>query len=71
MLTDTDERREVFARVAALRHHLTADWRMVVLSDGDHCIYNHRSDRDALMADWLRARLLVGAVGLPDPKIAG
>jgi hypothetical protein len=30
---------------------------MVVFSDGDHCIYNHRSDRDNLVADWMRERL--------------
>jgi alpha-beta hydrolase superfamily lysophospholipase len=35
----------------------TQDKRMVVFSDGDHCIYNHRSDRDNLVADWMRERL--------------
>jgi pimeloyl-ACP methyl ester carboxylesterase len=35
----------------------TADKEMVVFSDGDHCIYNHRDDRDALIADWVRSRL--------------
>ena len=35
----------------------TDDKEMVVFSDGDHCIYNHRDDRDALIADWVRARL--------------
>lgn len=35
----------------------TDDKRMVAFSDGDHCIYNHRSDRDALVADWIAARL--------------
>jgi pimeloyl-ACP methyl ester carboxylesterase len=30
---------------------------MVVFSDGDHCIYNHRQDRDILMADWICGRL--------------
>lgn len=35
----------------------TDDKRMVAFSDGDHCIYNHRSDRDALVADWIVARL--------------
>lgn len=30
---------------------------MVVYSDGNHCIYNHRDDRDAMIADWVRARL--------------
>src|SRR6267154_1593043 len=35
----------------------TGDKEMVVFSDGDHCIYNHREDRDALIADWMRSRL--------------
>lgn len=35
----------------------TDDKRMVVFSDGDHCVYNHLSDRDALVADWMAARL--------------
>ena len=35
----------------------TADKEMVVFSDGDHCIYNHLDDRDALIADWVRSRL--------------
>jgi alpha-beta hydrolase superfamily lysophospholipase len=35
----------------------TDDKEMVVFSDGDHCIYNHRDDRDALIADWMRLRL--------------
>jgi esterase/lipase len=35
----------------------TDDKEMVVFSDGDHCIYNHRDDRDALIADWVRSRL--------------
>jgi esterase/lipase len=35
----------------------TGDKEMVVFSDGDHCIYNHREDRDALIADWVRSRL--------------
>ncbi|MCS7482511.1 alpha/beta hydrolase family protein [Umezawaea endophytica] len=30
---------------------------MVVFSDGDHCVYNHRNDRDALITDWTRQRL--------------
>jgi alpha-beta hydrolase superfamily lysophospholipase len=37
----------------------TDDKEMVVFSDGDHCIYNHRDDRDALIADWVRSRLAV------------
>jgi esterase/lipase len=35
----------------------TQDKEMIVFSDGDHCIYNHRDDRDALIADWVRSRL--------------
>ena len=35
----------------------TGEKGMVVFSDGDHCIYNHRDDRDALIADWMRSRL--------------
>ncbi|MEA3133253.1 MAG: hypothetical protein QOG17_1099 [Gammaproteobacteria bacterium] len=35
----------------------TVDKEMAVFSDGDHCIYNHRDDRDALIADWVRSRL--------------
>lgn len=31
--------------------------RMEIFSDGDHCIYNHRSDRDMLVADWMRDQL--------------
>ncbi|MGI8335136.1 alpha/beta hydrolase [Actinomadura scrupuli] len=38
----------------------TKDREMVVFSDGDHCIYNHREDRDLLVADWMRARLVAG-----------
>jgi alpha-beta hydrolase superfamily lysophospholipase len=43
----------------------TDDKRMVVFSDGDHCVYNHKHDRDVLIADWTRARLC----GLPEPEI--
>lgn len=35
----------------------TDDKQMVIFSDGDHCLYNHRSDRDALIADWMYTRL--------------
>jgi esterase/lipase len=31
--------------------------RMEIFSDGDHCIYNHRNDRDMLIADWMRDQL--------------
>ncbi|WP_157968452.1 alpha/beta hydrolase [Streptomyces geranii] len=44
----------------------TDDKRMVIFSDGNHCVYNHKHDRDALVADWTRARLC----GLPSPEIA-
>jgi alpha-beta hydrolase superfamily lysophospholipase len=43
----------------------TEDKQMVVFSDGDHCIYNHKADRDILVADWMRARLC----GLARPGI--
>tara|TARA_R110001583_G_scaffold195257_4_gene371276 strand:- start:90275 stop:91381 length:1107 start_codon:yes stop_codon:yes gene_type:complete len=36
----------------------TEDIRMVTFSDGDHCLYRHRDDRDFLIADWTRARLV-------------
>jgi len=35
----------------------TEDKHMVVFSDGDHCIYRHKQDRDILMSDWMRTRL--------------
>lgn len=35
----------------------TEDKRMVVFSDGDHCIYRHKQDRDVLVSDWMRSRL--------------
>lgn len=38
----------------------TQDKRMVVFSDGDHCIYRRRQDRDILIADWLLSRLTTG-----------
>jgi esterase/lipase len=38
----------------------TDDKRMVVFSDGDHCIYNHKQDRDVMVTDWMRARLCAG-----------
>ncbi|AXG81565.1 alpha/beta hydrolase [Streptomyces paludis] len=41
----------------------TDDKQMVVFSDGNHCVYNHKHDRDAFVADWVRARLC----GLPGP----
>ncbi|WP_210587701.1 alpha/beta hydrolase [Streptomyces sp. GESEQ-35] len=41
----------------------TDDKHMVVFSDGNHCVYNHKHDRDALIADWMTARLS----GLPSP----
>lgn len=36
----------------------TDDREMVVFTDGDHCIYNHKEDRDTLIADWMCARLV-------------
>ena len=38
-------------------HAPTMDKRMLTFSDGEHCIYNHKSDRDTLIAEWVRARL--------------
>ncbi|WP_372984760.1 alpha/beta hydrolase family protein [Microbacterium sp.] len=35
----------------------TANREMVIFSDGDHCIYNHKTDRDILVADWMFDRL--------------
>ncbi|MDW4907713.1 alpha/beta fold hydrolase [Streptomyces sp. ADMS] len=43
----------------------TDDTQMVIFSDGNHCVYNHKHDRDALVADWTRARLC----GRPSPEI--
>jgi len=39
----------------------TSEKRMEYFSDGIHCIYNHLSDRDMVMGDWLRARLIEAA----------
>lgn len=39
----------------------TDDKEMVVFSDGDHCVYNHKADRDVLIADWTRRRLVGSA----------
>jgi alpha-beta hydrolase superfamily lysophospholipase len=33
----------------------TEDVRLVVYSDGDHCIYNHPADKHDLIAEWIRA----------------
>ncbi|MGI5461152.1 alpha/beta hydrolase [Streptomyces sp. CA-249302] len=44
----------------------TDDKQMVIFSDGNHCVYNHKHDRDALIADWMAARL----GGLPAPEFA-
>ena len=30
---------------------------LIIFSDGDHCLYNHRDDRDVLIADWVLAQL--------------
>ena len=39
----------------------TSNKAMEYFSDGIHCIYNHLSDRDIVMGDWMRARLLEAA----------
>lgn len=39
----------------------TSRKEMEYFSDGIHCIYNHVSDRDAVIGDWLRARLTEAA----------
>jgi alpha-beta hydrolase superfamily lysophospholipase len=41
--------------------------QMVVFSDGVHCIYNHKTDRDDLIADWVHERLAADA---PDAAVA-
>jgi len=33
------------------------DKQMIIFSDGDHCIYRHKQDRDILISDWLRSTL--------------
>lgn len=35
----------------------TRNKRMVLFSDGNHCIYNHLADRDNLIADWMLEQL--------------
>jgi alpha-beta hydrolase superfamily lysophospholipase len=40
---------EIAARAGA------EDVRVVVYSDGDHCIYNHPADKHDLIAEWIRA----------------
>ncbi len=35
----------------------SADKRMVVFSDGDHCVYNHQDDKHNLIGDWVASRL--------------
>lgn len=35
----------------------TQNREMVIFSDGDHCIYRHRMDRDILISDWMRQQL--------------
>lgn len=39
----------------------SVDKQMVIFSDGDHCIYNHADDRNALIGDWLVSRLTTTA----------
>ncbi|WP_353816610.1 alpha/beta hydrolase [Agromyces sp. SYSU T00266] len=42
---------------AVFAHAPAKSKQMVLFSDGIHCIYNHRTDRDDLIADWVHARL--------------
>jgi alpha-beta hydrolase superfamily lysophospholipase len=35
----------------------SADKQMVIYSDGDHCVYNHRDDKNNLISDWMPDRL--------------
>lgn len=37
---------------------LTGDCDLHIWPDGDHCLYNHGYERDALIADWFTDRLL-------------
>lgn len=46
----------------------TTDKRMVIFSDGDHCIYRHRQDRDILITDWMRERL--AGASPPNPVLS-
>ena len=45
----------------------TPNKRMEWFSDGLHCIYNHLRDRDILLADWMRARLVEAHTQRPIP----
>lgn len=38
----------------------TTHKKWVMFSDGDHCIYRHKDDRDMLICDWMRETLLAG-----------
>ncbi len=44
---------------ARLVHDLasSADKQLLVWEDGDHCMYNHAEERDAIVADWFVTRL--------------
>jgi len=35
----------------------TLDKELVIWDDGEHCLYNHSEEKDALVADWFAARL--------------
>ena len=35
----------------------SADKRMIIYSDGDHCVYNHSDDKHNLISDWVLERL--------------
>jgi len=50
-LVSVEHAHTFMARTPARQKH------MELFSDGDHCLYNHRSDRDILIADWMRKRL--------------
>ena len=50
-LVSIDHGKTFMAQTSAREKH------MELFSDGDHCLYNHRTDRDILVADWMRARL--------------
>jgi len=56
-MVSEDMAKTVFAKAPA------GEREMVVFSDGVHCIYNHKTDRDALIADWVRDRLGAEAAG--------
>ena len=50
-----DSARALYDRAAS------PDRQMVVWDDGDHCVYNHAFERNALAAEWFSRRLAPGA----------